>query len=190
MRFARDSALYDWYGLNDALFLLLNGFHETWFDRFMQAVTSLGHPALYPFYIALALCWSLARPASLPLRNVAVFAVAYVSVSVILVPVLKGALDFPRPAALLGGLAVIVGDPDAAQSFPSGHAAFAVALAASLGAGLGRMTRRVLATFALTVCVSRVCVGAHFPADVVAGALLALATVALVQVVMPARAPA
>lgn len=190
MRFSRDSAWYDWYGLNDALFFLLNGFHEAWFDRFLQGVTSLGHPALYPFYIALALCWSLARPASLPLRNVAVFAVAYVSVSVILVPVLKSALDFPRPAAVLGALAVIVGDPDRAQSFPSGHAAFAVTLAASLGSGLGRVTRLILATFAVMVCLSRISVGAHFPADVAAGALLAVAAVAVVRAVVPAPATA
>lgn len=190
MRFSRDSAWYDWYGLNDALFLFLNGFHAVWFDRFMQGLTSLGHPALYPFYIALALCWSLARPASLPLRNVAVFAVAYVSVSVILVPVLKGALDFPRPATVLGELAVIIGAPDRAQSFPSGHAAFTVALAASLGAGLGRTTRLVLATFAVMVCVSRIVVGAHFPADVVAGAVLALAMVAMAHVVVPRRTTA
>lgn len=176
---------YDWYGLNDTLFLFLNGFHEVWFDRFMLGVTSLGHPALYPFYIALALCWSVARPVSLPLRNVAVFAVAYVSISVILVPVLKGMLDFPRPAAVLGGLAVIVGDPDRTQSFPSGHAAFAVTLAASLGPGIGRVARLALATFAGVVCVSRISVGAHFPADVVAGAILALATVAMARVVIP-----
>lgn len=185
MRFSRENEWYDWYGLNDALFLLLNGFHEVWFDRLMQGLTSLGHPALYPFYVALALCWSLVRPTSLPLRNVAVFAVAYVLVSVILVPILKSAIDFPRPASVLGDLAVIVGEPDRTHSFPSGHAGFAVLLAASLGADAGRATQVSLAAFAVIVCVSRVYVGAHFPADVVAGIVLALAMVAVASAVVP-----
>lgn len=179
---------YDWSGLNAQVFRLLNGWHAPWLDAAMAAASALGHPSLYPIYVAIALLWSRARPASLPTRNVAVFAVGYVLTSVLAVPALKRAFDFPRPVQALGEAAVtLVGRSDELHAFPSGHAAFAVLMAASLGPGSTRAVRWALVGFALLVCVSRVSVGAHFPADVVAGALLALAIAALVGALVPQR---
>jgi len=182
------AAWYDWYGLNVHLFRLANGWHAPWLDATMIAVTALGHPSLYPFHIAIALLWSRARPASLPPGNIAVFAVGYVLTSVLIVPVLKRAFDFPRPVKALGEAAVtLVGRSDELHAFPSGHAAFAVLMAASLAPGATRPVRWALVAFAMLVCVSRVSVGAHFPADVVAGALLALAIAALVRALLRQR---
>jgi len=179
---------YDWSGLNAQLFRLVNGWHAPWLDATMIAATALGHPSLYPIYVAIALLWSRARPASVPPSNVAVFAVGYVLTSVLAVPALKRVFDFPRPVQALGEAAVtLVGRPDAIHAFPSGHAAFAVLMAASLGPGATRPVRWALITFALLVCASRVSVGAHFPADVLAGALLALAIAALVRALVPER---
>ncbi|NSL54750.1 phosphatase PAP2 family protein [Uliginosibacterium aquaticum] len=176
---------YDWSGLNTQCFLLINGYHAPALDALMLGITNLGHPALYPFYLAVALVWSHARPASLPLRNVAIFALSYVLVSMLLVPALKSGFDFPRPAQVLGNAAVnLLGTPDTQQSFPSGHAAFAVLLAVALIPGITRAAQASLVTFALLVCVSRIWVGAHYPADVLAGSLLAMTVVTLTRLVI------
>ncbi len=148
----------------------------------MVALSALGHPNLYPFHLAIALWCSLRWPAVLALRNVVVFAIGFAFVSSLLVPMMKSQFDFPRPAAALGrGAVTLVGPQDAVHSFPSGHAAFAVLAAAALAPGAPIAVRIALTVFAVLVCVSRISVGAHFPADVVAGALLSLAVVAALR---------
>lgn len=179
---------YDWYGLNTQLFRLVNGWHAPLLDATMDAASTLGHPTLYPLYVAIALLWSRARPASLPATNVVVFAVGYLLTSAMAVPALKRAFDFPRPVKVLGEAAVtLVGRSDEMHAFPSGHAAFAVLIAASLAPGSTRPVRGALAAFALLVCASRISVGAHFPADVVGGALVALAIAALLHALLAER---
>jgi len=96
----------------------------------------------------------------------------------VLVPWLKATFDFPRPLTVLGTQAVtILGNPDPIHSFPSGHSAFATLMAASLAGGLPMRGKLALSAFAVLVCVSRIVVGAHFPADVVAGAAISLLVV-------------
>ncbi|HAJ11911.1 MAG TPA: phosphatase PAP2 family protein [Comamonadaceae bacterium] len=75
----------------------------------------------------------------------------------------------PRPAQL--GLGIQWIDHAARASFPSMHAAGAFALAAGLT--LGHMPRTAAAAWLLAVAMawSRVCLGVHFPSDVLAGAL-------------------
>lgn len=179
-------ALYDWFGLNTRLFEAINGYHTPALDGLVLTASTLGHPNLFPFYIAAALWISWRMPTTLALRNVLTFALGYLLTSIVLVPVLKRAFDFPRPITALGAShVVLVGDPDRIHSFPSGHAAFAALFAASLMPGAPRSARLALATFAVLVCISRVSSGAHFPADVMTGALLALGVVALLRATLP-----
>lgn len=169
------NSAYELFGLNTSIFLLINQFHAPVFDEVMLAVSGLSHPVLYAFYIAVALTLTLRKPDLLPLRNVVVFAISYVLTSLVVVPALKTTLDFPRPVSVLGKHAVtILGNPDVLQSFPSGHSAFAVIVAASLSPGMPRLGRMGLWSFAVLVCLSRISVGAHFPADVIAGAGIAI----------------
>ncbi len=183
-------ALYDWWGFNVTLFEHINGFHWPAFDNLMLVVTTLGHPNLYPFYLAAALWRAWRRPGGAPLRNVLTLTIAYPLVSVLAVPALKGWMDFPRPLSALGTDAVVViGTADPAHSFPSGHAAFAALLAASLMPGASTGARILLSAFAVLVCLSRISVGAHFPADVVGGALLAIGAAAIVRRVLPIDTP-
>lgn len=183
---APENYLYDWFGLNKGLFLLINKIHAPIFDQLMLTITWLGHPGLYPFYIAVTLGWAWRRPKSMPLRNVVVFAVSYLVSSVLLIPALKSFFDLPRPLAVLGAQAVtVLGVPDSIHSFPSGHAAYAVLMAFSLMPGLPRKGKYVIWSYALLVCISRISVGAHFPADILAGVGISLCTVWLIRRLLP-----
>lgn len=94
---------------------------------------------------------------------------------------LKRWLRRPRPSAL-AGFTALADDPDA-FSFPSGHSAAAFASAVALagsGAGLGPL----LLGFACLIGVSRVYLGAHYPLDVAAGALIGVSCGAAARVVL------
>jgi undecaprenyl-diphosphatase len=180
--------MYDWFGLNRELFRFINGMHTPYLDWLMGLASAVGHPRLYPFYMAalLLLHW---RGWAVPLRGLATLAIAYPIISMVIVPVMKASLDFPRPLAALGPDAVtILGEVEANGAFPSGHAAFAVLVAASLMPGASRATQFGLGTSAFLVCFSRVWVGAHFPADVVGGALISIACVAAIRIAIGERA--
>ncbi len=174
------SIFYDWFGFNRVLFGWINGVHGPYLDRIMTVLTEASSHRNFPVYVAAALLTAYLRPQLIPVRNVAVFAGAYV-LSTLAVPAIKNALLFPRPLAALGSSAVVtvVPAPDMG-SFPSGHTAFAFLLAASLAPGTAPLLRIGLWVFAGLVVLSRISVGAHFPADTVGGALIgiALATVA------------
>lgn len=177
MNMSPDNPLYAWGGLNRLLFVWINGFHSTWWDTLMLTMTALGSHDNYPIYMALALLLSTWHPRWLPRNNVLIFGVGYV-VTGLIVMQLKPLLDFPRPLLALGSHWVqVVGRPEYHRSFPSGHATFAVLLAASLSYQSIRPLRWLLWSFALLVSLSRPVLGAHFPADVLGGALIAYLSV-------------
>jgi signal peptidase II len=113
---------------------------------------------------------------------IAVFSLAYVLDGVLLGYV-KPLLDFPRPPlALPPGTLNIVGIPEYHHSLPSGHSSFAMLVTASLWPVLNRKWRIAGACFVLWVGLSRISLGAHFPADVMAGFISSLAVVVVVYV--------
>ena len=67
-------------------------------------------------------------------------------------------------------------------TLPSGHSSFAMLVTASLWPVLNGRWRVAGACFVLWVGISRMSLGAHFPADVLAGFLSSLAVVLLVYI--------
>ncbi len=190
------AVLYDWGGTNAALFHWVNRLHSPFWDRLMLWGTALGDHRNFPVYAALLTLAGLVLAARAGRRAaedisralalswlgaLAVLGLGYV-VDGGLILWLKPWLDYPRPLlALPPGSVTVVGRPEYHYSLPSGHSAFAMLLAASMWPVLNRCWRTAAAIFVLWVGVSRVSVGAHFPADVAAGWLLSLGVVALVR---------
>ncbi len=155
--------------------------------------TDLGEHALFPAYLALVALIALSAIVRTPQQGynrnyarawmaaIAVFCTAYL-LDGLLISTLKPLLDFPRPPlALPAGTVHIIGAAEYHHSLPSGHASFAMLCAASLWPMLNRWWRVAGTFFVLWVGISRVSLGAHFPADVIAGFLSSLAVVLLVS---------
>ena len=180
---------YDWGSANVWLFHAINNVHSDLLDRCMLAATALGGHANFPLYLALVASVGLivcSRNADRDtllrwLAVLTVFSVAYV-LDGWLLGWLKPLLDFPRPPlALPLGTVHIVGTPEYHHSLPSGHSAFAMLIVASLWPLLKGWKRLLGVAFVLWVGLSRVSLGAHFPADVIAGFLSSLLLVTLVR---------
>ena len=86
---------------------------------------------------------------------------------------LKRLFALPRPASVLeAGHLHVIGDTLRANTFPSGHAvtAFTVASLLVLGSHKPWRTASWALPMALLIALSRIAVGAHWPADLAAGA--------------------
>jgi len=96
-----------------------------------------------------------------------------VAISAILANILKYTTDLPRPYELYPFIEKL--GSGGSPSFPSGHTAdaFAFAMAVSL---IKRNLKLTIPVFiwASLVGYSRICLGVHFPSDVMAGALLGI----------------
>lgn len=97
----------------------------------------------------------------------------------------KGLVERGRPAHFLHDVH-IRGTPATGLGYVSGHAAVAVALASVASPYLGRRARSLVWALAVTVCLSRLYVGAHLPLDVVGGAAVGWAAGALVHLLLGA----
>ncbi len=106
-------------------------------------------------------------------RAGAVILAALILVLIAVDLVLKPLVHRPRPFAVLG-MGVLTGPVPQGSSFPSGHAtaAFAGAVAWIRTLAQGWRSRLVPLLYAALVGWSRIYLGAHWPSDVLAGALL------------------
>jgi len=180
---------YDWAGLNAWLFHAINDLRGPLIDNVMLFGTRLGDHRNYPLYLAAAaICGLVAvfrdrKQSGLAIKwltALAVFAVGYL-VDSQLIAFLKPWLDYPRPLVALNGDVRVVGAPEFDHSLPSGHAAFIMLVAASFWPVAARPYRILLAALALWVGMSRISLGDHFPADVMAGFLLSFAVVFILR---------
>jgi signal peptidase II len=184
------SLLYDWGDLNIRLFNAINGHSWHGLDQLMMLASFVADVWSAPLYAAVWWSWLRALRRRGAASSAAVllqlqrFVFAYV-VAVLTGALLKYSLNFPRPASVLGAPAVhVLGEFDPAHSFPSGHAMFAVLVAGSLWPVVPRATRVALVAFIVWAGVARVWIGAHFPADVLAGYSLGFLWIAFAALVV------
>jgi undecaprenyl-diphosphatase len=93
---------------------------------------------------------------------------------------LKRTLNRPRPDSRIPGFEALAENPDR-FSFPSGHTTAAVAVAVAL-VGVPFGLAPAAAALAIGIGLSRVYLGAHYPLDVAAGAVLGCAAGGLARV--------
>jgi membrane-associated phospholipid phosphatase len=173
---------YDWFGVDQTLFLAVNGFHRGYLDHLMLLGTRLGDFRNFPgIIVALILMltvqalaagsgcrrWLPEKKTILQLLQALLVGGVFAGLEVTL---LKVWLHMPRPPAAISLATVhVLGEPESIGSFPSGHAAFAMLLAVVFWPHCRILAKVWLILFAGWVGVSRIYVGAHFPMDVVAG---------------------
>lgn len=154
-------------GLNEDLFLALNGARNPLIDPVMVAFAVVG---LFPLTFLWALpLWFHGRRMD-AFDFVVVLALAEVSALV-----LKLALAVPRPEGIGAVLEAPFDDRDD-PAFPSGHTTRAFVAACFVALRLrDRRWTALLLTYASIMGFSRVYVGAHWPSDVLGGVALGLA---------------
>ena len=144
----------------------------------VKAVTALGSLALVAIATLLTVLVLLTRRRRRVIESIAL--VAGLAITWALVHAFKAGVDRPRPAAPLVDTA--------GQSYPSGHAAYAIAWVAIALVltrtlpGLARTTAAIVAAIVLAVAIglSRVYLRAHYLSDVLGGAALGAAVFAVV----------
>lgn len=179
--------LYDWGGANVVLFLDVNRALPEQMLWLPQLLSWAGSYWGAPVVAALLLRWQRTQPADSAVRvrqALSTFLLG-VTLALLVAAVAKEAFAFPRPSSVLGeAFFHVMGLPDSRYTLPSGHAVYVAALVASVWPLVAWRGRALLVAFALAVGWSRIALGMHFPADIVAGFALGWACLVASSAVM------
>ena len=161
-------AFFEWE--EQFLMFLQNSVRGPVLDTIMQFITSLGNGGFLAILTCLVLLlvprWrKVGLTASLSL------ALDYVFLNLIL----KNIVARVRPYVLLEGLQLITRGPSD-YSFPSGHTGSAFAVASVLFLCMPRKAGIPAMILAALIAFSRLYLGAHFPTDVMGGAIIGCLT--------------
>jgi len=150
---------------NQFLFLLLNSVLYIKSEFIWLNVTLFGDAAIAAV-ILLPLIWR--RPDIIWAALIAGF------ITAIVVNVGKVYFDLPRPPGVLeASLFHQIGNLFTVKSFPSGHTAAAFSVAAVLILSIQQLPIKIIVLVcAVLVGLSRIAIGAHWPMDVLAGAIV------------------
>jgi undecaprenyl-diphosphatase len=173
------SKLYElFYGkesINHKLFIFLNHTSYPMLDIFMSAFTFLGGSKMFLIYFPILLILSFINRNLIPRKYLIVYLSA-TFLSLLAEWSLKHLIHIPRPASAIGieNIRVIGQIKMDNNSLPSGHATFFFMTAFVLSHGRNIYWKIPFFLFAFFVAYSRTYVGAHYPFDVVAGAIIGI----------------
>jgi membrane-associated phospholipid phosphatase len=158
---------------NHQLFRLLNGWHSPLTDAVWLTFTTVGDG----FFLAIIMgAFVVKNP------RVAAMGLIVLVISSLVIHAIKAVFPTPRPATVLGAIHV-VGPLLRSGSFPSGHAASGTAAALAVWYCYeSRIAGLVAMAVGLFIGLSRIFVGAHFPQDVVGGAVCAFGCFVLIVI--------
>ncbi|MBS0000677.1 MAG: phosphatase PAP2 family protein [Cyclobacteriaceae bacterium] len=159
--------------IDQEIFLLLNGFHNEFFDTIMFWITN--QETWYPFYaiILIWMFWKFRRNAIIPL----VLIILVITISdQVTSSLMKPFFERLRPChdPEIQDLVHTVSGCGGIYGFASGHAANSFALATLLFLFYRQESRYWILVYlwAAIVAYSRIYVGVHYPGDIIAGGLI------------------
>ncbi|MFJ1754360.1 phosphatase PAP2 family protein [Kitasatospora sp. NPDC088134] len=163
---------YDGSGIDGGLYARINGWAEAaphWLDRLVVLWSGLG---LALFALLMVWAWWRARGASAVVMARVLAAPVVVVAAYLVNSGFKSVVEEVRPCRQLPDTVTVEACPGPTDwSFPSNHTVIAFAAAAALWTA-DRRLGRIAALAAVLMGASRVWVGAHYPHDVLVGALV------------------
>ena len=153
--------------LDGQLLVAIQGLHTAWLDPIVSVYTKLGDAGL--LFIALSLAMLLYKPT----RKAGALALGAMILGLLVTNVtIKPLVERARPWVTWPVIQPLVTEKDP-NSFPSGHTCAAFAAAMVWVRTLPqRRDRVIVAVMAVLMGLSRLYVGVHYPADVLAGAVI------------------
>jgi undecaprenyl-diphosphatase len=133
------------------------------------------------FALATISLWFLDRPGGgYRWRTACVSALTTAGLGLVVGQVVTHLWARERPYVAHPGETLLFVPPSHEPSFPSDHAIAAFGIAFAVAFLGGRLAGAIFLAGATTIAISRVFVGLHYPGDIAAGALIGLASAALV----------
>lgn len=185
------SLLYDWAGYNIKIFdFLNNSIENVSVLRILKFITDyIGYYYMFPihFMLLIFVMYIISHIKHRDIKTEIIYIRSIITLlfSIILVgaigEIIKETLEFARPycstTIVLNEKVAAVMNYESAmhkclKSFPSGHSLYIVTLTISLWTTLDTAFKYMGVAIVILVLFSRVILGAHFPADVVYGALI------------------
>lgn len=191
--------IYHWGGLNEWLFDRINGSHNLPIQEFWFTVSTLGYHGNAPFYfvtgVAYILCiylYKKRQEQTIAVEDRRLWGTVLISISMgflavgVLTGLAKSMFAMPRPFMVIPHTEMyFLGDYPPTEkyyrSFPSGHAVTVSAMVAAFWPILNKYWRIAACIVVGVVCVSRVAIGMHFPADVAGGILMGVGGMYMVR---------
>jgi signal peptidase II len=172
---------YDWGGWNAALFHWINAATPVGTEPLVWIFALAGNYLTAPAAALGLWAWSERLGNGCRIEAIRAQLVRFglaVAIALLAAVLLKLLLNFPRPPLVFDAAIRVIGEVEYHYSLPSGHATYAALLVATLWTLVGRPLQVLLAIYLIGVGWSRIAAGMHFPADVVAGWCLGLASYA------------